>query len=113
MVSVISSMGDSSIESSLGGAALLSLVSPTPLCPDSFINLFGKGVLMAKQLPPFHLIVSLSMINLPSNWILQTASSSYLKHVTLAKFNEIVLPQVKKALLRSPEVAVYGKSDEI
>ncbi|GMR42536.1 hypothetical protein PMAYCL1PPCAC_12731 [Pristionchus mayeri] len=92
LVPLISSMGDSSIEAALGGACVLSLVSPS-LCPDSFLNLYGKGVLMAKQLPPHHLI---------------SASSSYLKHLTLDKFNEIALPQLKRALLRSPEVAVYG-----
>lgn len=94
LVPLIASIGESSVEAGLGGAALLSLVSPS-LCPDSFLNLFGKGVLMAKQLPPYHLII---------------ASRSYLKHLTLAKLNEIVVPQLKKALLRSPEVAVYGTS---
>ncbi|GMS89544.1 hypothetical protein PENTCL1PPCAC_11719 [Pristionchus entomophagus] len=94
LIPLIASVGDSSVEAGLGGAAIVSLVTPS-LCPDSFLNLFGKGVLMAKQLPQYHLI---------------TVSSSYLKNLTLAKFNEIVLPQLKKALLRSPEVAVYGTS---
>ncbi|GMT19301.1 hypothetical protein PFISCL1PPCAC_10598 [Pristionchus fissidentatus] len=94
LVPLICSVGESSMEAGLGGAALLSLVFPS-LCPDSFLNLFGKGVLMAKQLPPFHLI---------------SGSNSYLKHLTLAKLNELVVPQLKKALLRSPEVAVYGTS---
>lgn len=76
------------------------------------LDFYVKGVLLPKVRPPQHVIVSCfyrrNVEFCVSTGRLQAASESFLKSATHETFKETLLPSVKKAMLRSPEIAVHG-----
>uniref|UniRef100_A0A914UVT5 TOG domain-containing protein n=1 Tax=Plectus sambesii TaxID=2011161 RepID=A0A914UVT5_9BILA len=60
------------------------------------LDFYVKGVLLPKVRPPHHVIV---------------VSGAFLKYATHDIFKETLLPTMKKAMLRSPEIAVHGISN--
>ncbi|CAI2349719.1 unnamed protein product [Caenorhabditis sp. 36 PRJEB53466] len=76
--------------------ALLSAMAQaenSAILPAVFMDLLTKSILLPKLRPPQFLV---------------ERTSSFVKFLSEKDFNENLLPNIKKSLLRSPEVAIYG-----
>uniref|UniRef100_A0A8R1HWX1 TOG domain-containing protein n=1 Tax=Caenorhabditis japonica TaxID=281687 RepID=A0A8R1HWX1_CAEJA len=77
--------------------ALLSAVASarkSAVSPAVFVDLLTKSVLLAKTRPP--------------QFLVDRISSEFIPHLSEKDFNDNLLPNIKKALLRSPEAAIFG-----
>uniref|UniRef100_A0A1I7XTF0 TOG domain-containing protein n=1 Tax=Heterorhabditis bacteriophora TaxID=37862 RepID=A0A1I7XTF0_HETBA len=68
-------------------------ISDTSELSSIFLDLFSKSILFSKTRPQQFVVEQ---------------CGSFLSRLSMVSFQEQLLPQIKKAILRSPEIAMYG-----